>query len=341
MISRLFRVKILLTVFISLNALGQQHDTQYSFEFEQKMMREDWNFLPSVPASFQSSDDISYQFGARFGDFGLVVEKSELELDLQRSTEPKDVSLTAKKYFVEGFYRLTDSQKVSLFVQQQKANEQRFDCYSFSNITVGSCLNADIQIGSSNPKYDHLEGSLIAINGDTKTVGFEFEQQIQRTWLDSVSIGLSSTKHEYSWLTPIEDIQSPFLLNLVINGNTLGDVIQQTLSQLPQRDPWKLNQVNVRFANAFSMATNFEFFYALELVYLQFKDYQSPLDPPQSNAKLNMGVRLRYKNLGLEVFSNLYQHNLLGFEPITFNQRTEHYFRKAYGDIGINVKVIF
>jgi len=35
----------------------------------------------------------------------------------------------------------------------------------------------------------------------------------------------------------------------------------------------------------------------------------------------------------------LTKNNLIGFEHITFNQRTEHYFDRTYGNLG--AKVVF
>ena len=39
----------------------------------------------------------------------------------------------------------------------------------------------------------------------------------------------------------------------------------------------------------------------------------------------------------MEVFADAYKNNLLGFEAITFNQRTEHYFNRVYAEIGLRL----
>lgn len=33
--------------------------------------------------------------------------------------------------------------------------------------------------------------------------------------------------------------------------------------------------------------------------------------------------------------------NLIGFQPITFNQRTEHQFDRKYGELGMNITYRF
>ena len=206
---------------------------------------------------------------------------------------------------------------------------------------MGNCTDSDIQISSTQSKYDRLDGSLIAISADTKTLGLNITQELDSSWLDAFSFGLASTKHEYDWLTPIEDIESPFILELMINGNRLGDVIESTLNQLPQQESWKLHQINVQAINSFPLGLHYEFFYALDLVFLDFKNYHSIRKPPRSNAKLNMGIRRQYEAFSIEFFGNLYSHNLIGFEPITFNQRTEHYFDKNYGELGVKFNLRF
>ena len=70
-------------------------------------------------------------------------------------------------------------------------------------------------------------------------------------------------------------------------------------------------------------------------MYLDFKDYRSIRKPPQSNVKLNIGLLWQYESVDIEIFTNLYSHNLIGFESITFNQRTSHYFNKKYGELGV------
>ena len=68
-----------------------------------------------------------------------------------------------------------------------------------------------------------------------------FDDRQELNFLDYNAI---NTEYDYNWITPIEDIKSPFLLNLTINGNVLGDAINTTFSRLPQRDKWSSQQIN-------------------------------------------------------------------------------------------------
>jgi hypothetical protein len=59
-------------------------------------MDESWPLLPTVPSSFQSARDINFSAGVEFSRFGFEVGRSNLDLELARAVEPKDVSLVYK-----------------------------------------------------------------------------------------------------------------------------------------------------------------------------------------------------------------------------------------------------
>ena len=187
---------------------------EYTLSIDYRTMDESWPVLPTVPSSFQSARDINLSAGTEFSRFGFEIGRSNLDLELARAVEPKDVSLAGQKDTVSLFYKLSDHQKITFHGSRQDADEQRFECYDFSGITIGSCESGDIQIGSTNAKYDALEGDLVAISADTRTHGIGFSQTTNSKWIDSFSVGVFSTTHEYDWLTPVEDLASPFILGL-------------------------------------------------------------------------------------------------------------------------------
>mgnify|MGYP006104935509 FL=1 len=335
MISPLFKLSFLLVLFLCKPVMSEEHGPQYFFEIEQRLMEDDWSFLPDPPDSFESSRLNQFLAGVMFEDVGIAVGYSNLELDLLRNIEPKDVSLSADKTQLKLFYNLDDSRYLRFSIEQQKANEQRFDCYAFRGVILGNCPDADLQVGSTNPKYDDLDGSLISLIAETKSVGLDFVKEFQSSWLDELSIGIASTKHDYHWMTPIEDIASPFLLGLTLNGVTLGELIAETLMKLPQRDPWKLHQLNLDLVNTIPFNTHFAGFYEVSFRYFKFEDYNALLKTPKSNMKLRLGLRWTNQKIALEVFGDVYQNNIIGFESISFNQRTEHHFDRVFGEVGL------
>ena len=338
-ISRLFKVFCSVIAVSVMGALAQADE--YRFSAEYRAMDGGWSFLPAVPKSFQSARDLNFVVGAEFERFGFGVGRSNLNLDLVRSVEPIDVSLSAKKDSLTVFHKPSDYRKITLSVSRQAADQQRFACYDFSGITIGSCEAADIQVGSIKAKYDVLEGDLVGINADTKTIGISFSQVTNSRWIDYFSVGLFSTTHEYDWLTPVEDLASPFILGLVLNGKTLGDSITESFEKFPQRDAWRLNQLDISGSKAIPIYGNIEIFADGDLIYLNHSDYSAVIAAPNYNLKLKVGLRLVTPSVVFELYCNYYHNNLIGFEPITFNQRTEHYFNRPYGNVGIKAEIRF
>jgi len=314
---------------------------EYTLSIDYRAMDKDWPLLPTVPSSFQSARDINFSAGAEFSRFGFEVGRSDLDLELARAVEPKDVSLAGQKDTVSLFYKLSDHQKITFHGSRQDADEQRFECYDFSGITIGSCENSDIQIGSTNPKYDVLGGDLVAISAATRTHGISFSQMTNSKWIDSFSVGIFSTTHEYDWLTPVEDLASPFILGLVFNGKTLGDAITETFRKFPQRDGWRLNQLNISGSKSINVYGDIEAFADAHAVYLHHSNYKSVVFAPNYNVKVRAGLRYEANPVLIELYGNYYHHNLIGFEPVTFNQRTEHYFDRPYGNVGVKLAVRF
>ncbi len=338
-ISRLFRAIFSIAVLCCMNQLSAA--TEYKFVLEYHAMDESWPLLPNVPDSFQSASDLNIDLGIDFGRFSFEIGRANLDLELIRSVEPIDVSLSGKKDSFSVFYELSDYQTITLHGSRQGSEQQRFECYDFIGITIGSCEASDIQISSSKAKYDTLDGDLVAIAAETKTVGVSFFQATDLKWLDSFSVGIFSTTHEYDWLTPVEDLRSPFILGLVINGKTLGDAITETFRKFPQRDPWRLNQLNLAGSKAISLYGPIEVFTDVDFAYLHHANYRAVEAAPKYNLKIRAGLRYDSRPLIVEFYGNYYHHNLIGFEPITFNQRTEHRFDEPYGNVGARIEFRF
>jgi len=96
--------------------------------------------------------------------------------------------------------------------------------------------------------------------------------------------------------------------------------------KFPQRDPWRLNQLNLAGSKAISMYGPIEVFTDVDFAYLHHANYRAVEAAPKYNLKIRAGLRYDSRPLIVEFYGNYYHHNLIGFEPITFNQRTEHRF---------------
>ena len=309
--------------------------------FDQKFMDADWSFLPEVPSSFNKNSSESIEAGFSYKKIHGSLFKNDIELLLDRTTEPKNITLNAKKEGGSIGYSIDDNNLVYISYSNQAANQQVFSCYEFSGFILGGCENANFIITSSNPKYEDLGSNIISIDGDTNTFMFGYERYIDNFWLNSLSFEFVKTNYNYNWLSPIEDIKSPFLLNLTINGNVLGEAIEETLGRLPQRDQWQSQQINFGLKQKFISIYNFNIIGEYDLVVLDFKNYSEYKKTPKYNLKIRAGLEIYLNNISLTLYGDIYKNNLIGFEPITFNQRTEHYFDKTYGELGIILNINF
>ena len=334
-ISQLFKYSFLFLLSLSVNA----NDNYISFD--QKFMDADWSFLPEVPASFDENSSKEVELGLGFKNIKTTLYTKDIDLTLQRSSEPKDVSLLAMKDGIELGYIFQNDDYLYVLASKQNADQQLFNCYEFSTFILGSCDSANLQISSVNPKYESLGDNIVSIDASTKSYGVGYKKYFNTFWVESTAIEFVKTSYEYNWLSPLEDIRSPFLLNLTIDGVALGDALNNTLQRFPQREEWDTSQLNLGIKQKFVSIYNFNLIAEYDLVLLQFTDYREYKNTPEYNFRLRAGIEFYAQSLSLLLYGDAYLNNLIGFEPITFNQRTEHYFDKPYGELGLKFQFKF
>jgi len=334
-ISQLFKYSFLFLLSLSVNA-----NNNY-ISFDQKFMDADWSFLPEVPASFDENSSKEVELGLGFKNIRTTLYINEIDLTLQRSSEPKDVSLRTIKDGLELGYIFQNDDYLYALASKQNADQQLFNCYEFSTFILGSCDSANLQISSVNPKYNSLGDNIVSINASTKSYGVGYKKHFNNFWVESAAVEFVKTSYEYNWLSPLEDIKSPFLLNLTIEGVTLGDALNNTLQRFPQREGWSSSQLNLGLKQKFISIYNFNLITEYDLVVLQFTDYREYKNTPEYNFRLRAGIEFYAQNLSLLLYGDAYLNNLIGFEPITFNQRTEDYFDKPYGELGLKFQFKF
>ncbi|MDA9869376.1 hypothetical protein N9D67_05945 [Gammaproteobacteria bacterium] len=299
----------------------------------------DWSFLPEIPSSFDTSSQTNYEFLFVKREFGLLVARSEFELNVARASEPKKVTLSAEKNKYEVFYFLSPQSAFSLAIKDQVSDRQFIDCYSFGSMVIGTCDSSDLIISNSNAQYSDLNGSILLIDGRNESIALNYNFALDAPVADEIAIGLEQTKNQYFWITPLEGITSSFILNLNVGGSSLGSAIDGILKSLPQRTSWTTNQINVTIKKEFKLAYDpFSFFYEISALYIDHGDYESATSLPNSNFKLTSGIKLKYDAFDFAIYGNFFQNNLLGFEPIAVNQRTENYFTQNFGSLGFEIK---
>ena len=297
--------------------------------------------MPDLPESFKKTTSNSFGISSNLKNFYLDIDYNEIDLNLERAVEPIDVSLRAEKLISKISYQFKSNFRLYAATYSQEADDQTFDCYYFNGLVVGSCPSAGINISSSNTKYDELGDNLIQITGKTESRMFGFYRIVKNNFIDMIDIGFEQTKHKFNWLTPIEDISSSIILDIEIGNSTLGNEINNVLQSLPQRSMWKTNQLNLGVQKTLNIKKGFNIIPSFDFKILDYKDYKNINDIPNSNFRFSLAFNYIYKNIGISLFGDYYHRNLLGFEHVTFTQRTEKYFEDPYGEIGLKLTLNF
>ena len=334
---KLFKLLMFLTCFSGFVSANSGY-----LKLNNSQANKDWSFLPEIPSSFDTSSQTNYEFLFVKREFGLLVARSEFELNVARASEPKKVTLSAEKNKYEVFYFLSPQSALSLAMKDQVADRQFIDCYSFGSMVIGTCDSSDLIISNSNAQYSDLNGSILLIDGRNESIALNYNFALDAPVADEIAIGLEQTKNQYFWITPLEGITSSFILNLNVGGSSLGSAIDGILKSLPQRTSWTTNQINVTIKKEFKLAYDpFSFFYEISALYIDHGDYESATSLSNSNFKLTSGIKLKYDAFDFAIYGNFFQNNLLGFEPIAVNQRTENYFTQNFGSLGLEIKYNF
>ena len=131
-------------------------------------------------------------------------------------------------------------------------------------------------------------------------------------------------------------------MGISVGGITLGDAISNEFRRLPQRSEWLTKSFDINLSKSLKIKMiknlNISLFYNIDYKFFTFSDYIEHAFKPDLNYKLRLGTSILFKDLELKVYGDYYKNNLIGFQPITFNQRTEHFFDDSYGELGISFK---
>ena len=110
-------------------------------------------------------------------------------------------------------------------------------------------------------------------------------------------------------LQHVEEIDSPFILGLSINGVTLENAINESISKLPQRDKWRSHQLELSLKQKIATFNNLSFISNYDLVSISFADYKKIERIPNFNVRFRLGLEYSKKDYELLFYGDFY-----GFE---------------------------
>ena len=202
-------------------------------------------FLPEVPSSFDENSSKEVELGLSFKNIKTKLYANEIDLTLQRSSEPKDVSLLAIKDGLELGYIFQNDDYLYVLASKQNADQQLFNCYEFSTFILGSCDSANLQISSANPKYDSLGDNIVSIDASTKSYGVGYKKHFNNFWIESTVIEFVKTSYRYNWSVSFGRYKVSIFIKVNNRGIALGDALNNTLKDCLKEMRWEYLQLNL------------------------------------------------------------------------------------------------
>ena len=232
-------------------------------------------------------------------------------------------------------YLLNDSNALTISFKQQIADTQRINCYTFSSLTIGFCDEAQILIRNSKEKYKPLgDSSIMMIDGMNQELQIKLIKALDINIVDEYELYVGLSENKFDWLSPIEELTTGFISNLSFQGSTIGNLVSNEIRRLPQRNKWLFYKFGINLKKDFLLSKNVYFFYDFDYRVITTDGYDVLNSTPKNNMSIKSGLKFQFlDNLTLSISASLYKNNLYGYEDISFTQRSEHQFDKAFGSI--------
>lgn len=275
--------------------------------------------------------------------YGIKFKQSNFNLDLKRETYPKSINLDANSDYVELFFIVNNYHAYSISYKKQIADTQRIECYTLGSLTIGSCEEASINISNSNPEYNRLNnGEIFLIDGNSKSIRINSIYALDNHYINEFTIYLAHTTNDFDWLSPIETLTTGFISNLMHGDKTIGDIVSSGLKNMPQKEEFSISKIGFNIKNEYQINKFLSYFYDLDLISLNYNRYKTYQYVKNYNYRLTSGISFYLSDdFSLSLSGSIYKNNLVGFEDITFNQRSEHHFNKEFGLINIKLSYFF
>jgi hypothetical protein len=157
-------------------------------------------------------------------------------------------------------------------------------------------------------------------------------------WLLNIGFGVHWNSHSSD--SPLFGLQSDFLLNSQIEGQRLGDVINDLKAELPQNEPWLdlVGLVSVTYEqrlNKFLINAELGMLYSEKIDFYGVQEYKQ-------NVFLEMELAYQVtQDLQLAIGGKAYQHYLQGVQPILYIPKTAKFFAHPYGELSFRLSYIF
>ena len=324
-------------------------DTQTVIMLEIGGLQSGWDFLhDSKISSVTTLDEIKQQtlftsfIVSERWNLGLKLNQTEGSVD--RTVQPFKIDTKGSEFRIWLGSDMTKTWQWRGYYEHQKTDVLRIECYSLNGRTIGGdCPEAKFIFRNAlNPNPD---GSLpilplVELKAEATIVGLE----VRRIFISSPRTRLSGqlrvqgAKISSDQNSPLFNLQSPVLLGLSIDGQTLESLREDLRTQLPQDQAWYEYNVTLGLSGAWSINDHWSLPIGFSYSMIKRKDYQERpgIKEIENNFRLDAGILWTpVDNFGVYFKGFITTHNTNGFEPIAYNQRTSTVFDKKYGELAL------
>jgi len=332
------KTSLLMLTLLSFYAFSE--NPKVNIKLSNTQLKSSWNFLPEMPDAFQNFENEELYLDLKIKKYKLILQNNKFSGLGTRKSYPKKINSNID---IDGYgvsYDLDDKNNIFYLYEKSVVKPEIFSCYQKGNLVIGGCDDADLRITSSLPKYDSLGQNILSINGGAEmhTFGISFTDSVP--YFNQANISYSVQKNKFDWLTPVEEITSPVILNAEINGQTVGNLINELLIDLPQRELWETYIFSIKFTKNYNL-NYFNFFYELNSLKGNRKNFIKFRDSNKFNHKLALGISKKLNNFQITFMGNFYTNFLLWQRDELYNNRTSRYFNEKYGDLKLELSYSF
>ena len=331
-------------------------DAQTVIMLEIGGLKSGWGFLHDSKISDVTTLDeikqqtlfVSFTMGERW-NLGLKLNQAEGSID--RTVQPFRLDTKGNELRIWLGSAMTKTWQWRGYFEYQKTDLLQIECYTLNTGPTigGDCPEAEFVFRDAlnrNPDGSLPVLPLVELKAEASIVGLE----VKRIFISSPRTRLSGqlrvqgAKISSDQNSPLLNLQSPVLLGLSIDGQTLESLREDLRMQLPQDQAWYEYNVTLGLSGAWSINHHWSLPIGLSYSAIKRKDYQERpgIKEIENNFRLDAGILWTpVDNFGVYLKGFITTHNTNGFEPIAYNRRTSTVFDKKYGELALGFVVYF